>query len=108
MELIFFTYVKVIKVSAETYEKIGINTIIVNNENNKPLIWLKMHDISDKLGVKNMYDLMIKEIQGILNNRNPIKQQIEKCKRWTENGFIYIYEELTLKIIMNCRVPTTV
>ena len=45
MELIFFTCVKVIKVTAETYEKIGINTIIVNNENNKPVIWLKMHDI---------------------------------------------------------------
>ena len=55
-----------------------------------------------------MYDLITKEIQGILNNRNPIKQQIKKCKRWTDNGFIYIYEELALKIIMDCRVPTTV
>ena len=55
-----------------------------------------------------MYDLITKQIQGILNNRNPIKQQIKKCKRWTDNGFIYIYEELALTIIMDCRVPTTV
>ena len=41
----FFYMRKSVKVSAETYEKIGINTIIVNNENNKPVIWLKMHDI---------------------------------------------------------------
>ena len=45
MELIFFTCVKVSKLVRKHMKKIGINTIIVNNENNKPVIWLKMHDI---------------------------------------------------------------
>ena len=66
------------KTSAETYEKNGIHTIIIKNEKNKPVIWLKMHDIQDKLGVKSMSDLTIKEIKGIFIVRNPTKQQIEE------------------------------
>ena len=35
-----------------------------------------MHDVQDKLGIKNMFDLIIKEIEGIYNKkRNDITDQ---------------------------------
>ena len=95
------------KISAETYRKSGINTIIVSNERNKLVIWLNMHDIHVRLGVKNMSDLTIKEIKCIFK-RNPWKQEIEEYKAWAEDGFIYNHEDLALKIIMNFKVPTAV
>ena len=57
--------------------------------------------IQIKLGVKNMSDLTTKEIKGIFNRRNHTKQQIEEYKRWADDGFIYICQEVALKIIMN-------
>ena len=39
--------------------------IITRNKENKLEIWIKMCDIQDKLGVKNMYNLSIKAIKGI-------------------------------------------
>ena len=61
-------------------EKCGIKLMIIRNEKNKLEIWLKIHDIQDKLGVKNMSDLVIKEIEGIYNEkRNNITTQ-EKQK----------------------------
>ena len=61
-------------------EKCGIKLMIIRNEKNKLEIWLKIHHIQDKLGVKNMSDLVIKEIEGIYNEkRNNITTQ-EKQK----------------------------
>ena len=66
------------KISAKTYEKNGIHAIIVYNETNKLVTWLKMHDTQAKLGVKNMSNLTVNKINGIFNSRNHIKQQIEE------------------------------
>ena len=32
-------------------------------KNNKSVLWIKIHDIPDKLGVKNMSDLVIKKLR---------------------------------------------
>ena len=32
-------------------------------ENNKSVLWIKMHDIPDKLDVKNMSDVVIKQLR---------------------------------------------
>ena len=56
--------------------------------------------------LKTCLTLTVKEIKGISNSRSPTKQQFEENKRWADDGFIYIHEELALKIIMNCRVPS--
>ena len=79
------------RISVETSKNIGINTIIVNNEENKPVIWLKMHDMQDELGVKNMSDLTIKEIKGIFNSRNSTKNKLKNIKdRLVMDLFIFI------------------
>ena len=76
----FFDKYKIFRISTETSKNNGINTIIVNNGENKPVIWLKMHDMQDELGVKNISDLTIKEIKGIFNSRNSTKNKLKNMK----------------------------
>ena len=39
-----------------------------------------MRNLQDGMGVKNMSDLVLKEIHGILKAKNPTKEQINKYK----------------------------
>ena len=55
------------------HEKNGIHIVIVYIEKNELVIWLKIHGIKIKLGVKNISDLTINEIKGIFNCRIPKK-----------------------------------
>ena len=67
-----------------------------------------MHDTQVELGVKNMSDLKIKEIEGIYNKKrnNITTQEKEKYKARADDGFVYILSDLALKIIMDCRALT--
>ena len=74
-----------------------------------------MHDIEEKLGIKNMSDLIMKAIKGIDNTKNPTKKnkQIRKYKRYVKEFIdyltgIYIHEDYTLSIIMDCRTPAAI
>ena len=66
-----------------------------------------MYDIKDKLRVKNMSDLVRKEIMGIFNTKT-LKKNKRKYKRFGkelisgEKG-IYIRNDLIQKIIMHCK-----
>ena len=40
-----------------------------------------MYDVQDGIGVKNVSDLVRKEIWGIFRTKNPTKDQIRKYKR---------------------------
>ena len=66
-----------------------------------------MHDIQDKLSVRNMPDLTIKAI--IINKiKSPARKQIEKYKRYGKEfkndlAGIYILEDIVLSIKMDCR-----
>ena len=104
---LFVLYVKK-NISAETWKKCGIKTAILNNRTkNKKELWLKMRDVQDELGVKNMSDLVRKEIFGIFNTTNPTEEQIWDYEAWLDDG-LYIIEELALKIIMHCRIPAAI
>ena len=48
-----------------------------------------------------MSDLTIREIKGIYNKKmkNLTKQEIQRYKTWANDEFVYILEELALKII---------
>ena len=43
-------------------------------------IWTSMKNVQDGLGVKNMTDLILKEIYGIYETKNLTKDQIQKYK----------------------------
>ena len=47
---------------------------------NYQTIWASMKNVQDGLGVKNMSNLILKEIYGIYETKNLTKEQIKKCK----------------------------
>ena len=46
-------------ISAKAYENAKVHTIQVKND-----LWVSMKDVGNGLGVKNISDLVLKEIQG--------------------------------------------
>ena len=47
---------------------------------NRELFWMKMNDLKKGLGVKNMSDLVKKEIHGVYSTKNTTKERIVKYK----------------------------
>ena len=69
-----------------------------------------MNDVQNLLGVKNMSDLMKKEIHGIIETKTPTKYQVKKYKRRVNEldnnsnaNFMYVRSDLMSIIIKNCR-----
>ena len=52
-----------IKISIDAYAENNINTITVHKKDSKAVLWIKMHDIQDKLSVKNIFDWTKKAIK---------------------------------------------
>ena len=48
-------------------------------------IWVSMKDVASGIGVKNMSDLVLKEIYGICDTKNPSKEQGDKYKMTKKN-----------------------
>ena len=69
-------------INSNTYAENCIYTIKVIKKGNKSVLWVKMHDIQDKLGVKNMYDFTIKSIKDIYDAENLTKEKIKKYKKY--------------------------
>ena len=70
-------------ISGEAYENTKVHTIKINN---KKLFWVKMTDVQDGLGIKNISDLVRKEIFGKYYDeeqsiKDLTKEQIRKLKR---------------------------
>ena len=66
-------------ISAERYEnaKVDVLTITAASE-----IWVNMKDVGRSMGVKNMSDLVLKEICGICETKIPTKKQVNEYKRF--------------------------
>lgn len=62
-----------ININANTYVESCIDTWIVCQKDNKSILWMKTHVIQDNLGFKNMYDLTVKDIQGIYKIKTSTK-----------------------------------
>ena len=45
------------------------------------LFLVRMFDVQEGIGVKNIIDLVRKEIRGVFRTKNPTKDQIRKYKR---------------------------
>ena len=67
-----------------------------------------MYDVG--IGVKNMSDLVRKEIRGIFRTKNPTKDQIRKYKRREKEldynstaPVVYVCSDLMSRIIKECR-----
>ena len=93
-----------VDISVEKYTNAKVCTIRVSNEK---LFWVRMYNVQEGTGVKNMYDLVRKEIQGIFRIKSPPKDQMRRYKRREKEldhnstaTFVYGRSDL---IIKNCR-----
>ena len=101
---------KMFKVTAETFAKNCVHTIKVNKTDNKSVLWIKMIDIQKKLDVKNIHDLVDKEIKGKFKTNNLTDEQIKKYKIHgseliDDERFMYAQEGVTIPVIKDCRTP---
>ena len=98
---------KMVDISVEKYANAKVRTI---REANKKLFWVRIYDVQQEIGVKNMPDLVRKEIRGIFRTKNPTKDQIRKYERREKEldhnstaTFVYVRFDLMSKTIKNCR-----
>ena len=71
---IFFNINKMFKISAKTFSENCTHNII----DTEKMLWLRNKDIGEKLVVKNIYDIIDKEIKGIFETKNSKDEQIRK------------------------------
>ena len=64
-------------ISAEGYINAGVHSLRVQKTGE---IWPSMKDVGSGMGVKNISDLVSKEIHSMLKAKNPTKEQIKKYK----------------------------
>ena len=65
-------------ISAKAYENAKVHTIQVKND-----LWVSIKDVGNGLGVKNISDLVLKEIYGKYEKRKLTKEEI-KCYKMIE------------------------
>ena len=73
-----YMYCKMVAITVEKYANAGVHTITVEN---KKSFWVKMIDVQKELGLKNMPDLIKKEICGIFETKKPTEKQKRKYVR---------------------------
>ena len=64
-------------ISVEGYKNVGFYILITKKTGE---IWVSMKNVHDGLGVKNMSDLVLKELYGTYKTKNLMKKQIRKYK----------------------------
>ena len=85
--MICFRIYKTHLISAGEYKNAGVHLLLIKKTGE---IWPSIKDIGNGLGVKNISDLVLKEICGICKTKNPTKEEIQNYKM-TERE---IYEKL--------------
>ena len=71
-------------ITVQAYTEARVHTIKVGN---RKLFWVKMIDVQKGLGLKNMPDLVRKEVCAIVETKSPTKERKKKYIR-TESEII--------------------
>ena len=82
---------KMYLIQAEGYINAGVYSLRVQKTGE---IWPSMKDVGSAIGVKNISDLVLKEIHGVRETKNPTKKQIKKCKM-TEREIFEKFDNLS-------------
>ena len=64
--------IKVSLISAEGYKNAGVSHLTIKKTGE---LWVSIKDVGDGLGVKNISDLVLKEIQGICEKKKINKER---------------------------------
>ena len=70
-----------VDISAETFAKNCIHTISQIKKGKESFLWLRIKETGRELDVKNIFDLVDKEIKGKFETNYSTEQQIRKYKR---------------------------
>ena len=96
-----------VDISLEKYKNPKVCTLRMSN---KKIFFVRMYNVQERIGVKNMSDLVRKEIRGIFRTKKPTKNQSRKYKRRQKEldhnssaTFVYVCSDLMSKMIKNCR-----
>ena len=95
-------------ISAERYKNAGVNLLKIRKTDE---LWIRMKDVGDGLDVKNISDLVLKEIYGIYEKRKLTKEKI-KCYKMTDRKIYEKFDnlnedELNIKSNKNVYVKNT-
>ena len=66
-------------ISAEGYKNTNVGFLTIKKTTSKE-IWVSMKDVGSGIDVKNISDLVLKEIYGIFETKNPSKEQVNEYK----------------------------
>ena len=113
---------KMVDISVKTWNKAEVPVINIHENDNANKTLLKLifiSEIAKRLGGKNIYDLIDKEIKGkyrVTNMSDLTKQQIKKYKIDRTKLFkkskhsMYVHEDIAITIIMQSRLsdPETI
>ena len=77
-------------ISAEGYKNTGVHYLKLRKTDE---LWVSMKNVGDGLGVKNISDLVLKEIYGIYEKRKLTKEEI-KCYKMTEREIFKKFDNL--------------
>ena len=64
-------------ISAEGYKNANLEFLTIKKTSE---IWVSTKDVGSGMGVKNISDLVLKEIYGICETKNPPKEQVNEYK----------------------------
>ena len=70
-----------VEITKETFSKNCIHTITQVRKRKILAIWIRIKDVGEILDVKNIFDLVDKEIKSKSETNYPTEQQIRKYKR---------------------------
>ena len=70
---------KMYLISAEGYKNPKVDFLVITTTKTSE-IWVSMKDVRSGMGVKNISDLVLKEIYGICETKNPTKKQVNEYK----------------------------
>ena len=95
-------------ITADTYKNAEVD-VIKDNEIND-FFWVKMKDVQDGLGLKNIRDKLRRLMQGIFESKSLTKEQIRQYirtkneinKNLKDKKIKYRRNDIAEKIIKNC------
>ena len=73
----FLCMYKMYLISAEGYKNAKVDFLTIKTTSE---IWVSMKDVGSVMGVKNISDLVLKEVYGICETKNPTKKQVDEYK----------------------------
>ena len=81
--------IKMSLITVEGYKNAKVHTIKVKND-----LWVNTKDVGNGLGVKNIYDLVLKERYGAYGKKKLTKEEI-KCFKMTEREIFKKFGKLS-------------